>query len=283
VAVLVSAAVALAACSASPAPEADPPLVPGGDGVTPHEYRAGLAAFPHLPDGVTAAPVVVLVPGGSWQSAEPAGLEPLASALAREGVVAVPVTIRAASDGVVHPAPLEDVLCALADAAATARAAGIRPTRLVLLGHSSGAHLSAVAALHPTSVRPSCRHQVVAPDALVGLAGPFDIRRFADAASALFAPDADEATWDAVNPVLLADRRPEVPVLLLHGDEDDVVPTGFSEDFAEALRAGRHPTTLRILPGVDHAEVYAEGEVAAPITQWLDSLPPAGGEALGGG
>ena len=53
--------------------------------------------------------------------------------------------------------------------------------------------------------------------------------------------DADDATWDAANPVLLADQRPDVPVLLLHGDADELVPTQFSTDFAAALQAGRPP------------------------------------------
>ena len=115
----------------------------------------------------------------------------------------------------------------------------------MLLGHSSGAHLSAVATLDPASVTPRCEDPVVAPDALVGLAGPYDIRNFSDAAANLFAADADDATWDAANPVLLADQRPDVPVLLLHGDADELVPTQFSTDFAAALRAGGHHVTLQ--------------------------------------
>lgn len=275
-------ALALAACTSSVRVDGDD----GGDGTasgpartpsagpTSHEYLPGLAAFPHLPPGVSEAPVVVMVPGGGWQTADPTGLEPLAAALAAEGVVAMPVVIRAAEDGVVHPTPVEDVLCALADGAATATAAGIRPTRLVLLGHSSGAHLSSLATLDPTSVTPRCEDPVVAPDALVGLAGPYDIRDFSDAAARLFAADADEATWDAANPVLLADRRPEVPVLLLHGDEDELVPADFSAVFADALREGGHATTLSTLPGVDHGEVYSAQVAAAPVTQWLAGLPP---------
>lgn len=242
-------------------------------GPVSHEYRPGLAAFPHLPEGVTEAPVVVMIPGGGWATADPTGLEPLAAELAAQGVVAMPVVIRAAADGVVHPVPVEDVLCALADGAATATAAGIQPTSLVLLGHSSGAHLSAVATLAPDQYAPKCEDPLVAPDALVGLAGPYDIRNFSDAAENLFAPDADDATWDAANPVLLATRRPEVPVLLLHGDADPVVPAQFSQDFAAALRTGGHQVTLNILPGVNHGEVYSASVAAAPIVQWLRSLP----------
>ena len=264
----------LSACSSGSGtgdPESDVPAPGGAPGVASHEYLPGLTASPHLPQGVGSAPVVVLVPGGSWQSAEPAGLEPLAAALAEEGVVAVPVTIRAARDDVVYPTPVEDILCAAADAAATAKAAGIRPERVVLLGHSSGAHLSAVATLAADRFAPTCEDPLVVPDGLVGLAGPYDIRKFADAADVLFsAPMAEAgAEWDAANPVLQAGLRPEVPVLLLHGEADDVVPVSFTEDFAAALDAARHPTTVRILPDEDHDTVYSAGTAAGPVIDWL--------------
>lgn len=237
-----------------------------------HEYLPGLAAYPHVPEGVTTAPVLVMVPGGSWQSADPFGLEPLAEALADRGVFAMPVVIRAAEDGVVYPVPVEDIVCAVADGAATARAEGIEPERVVLLGHSSGAHLSAVATLDPARYSPSCEDPVVASDALVGLAGPYDIRTFAEPASALFEAGADVARQDAANPVLLAGQRPEVPVFLLHGADDDVVPTSFSTDFGAALSGAGHPTTVRVLPGEDHQSIYSAETVAAPIADWLDGL-----------
>lgn len=258
------------ACSAGGG-EPDPGT--GGDGTASHDYLPGLAAFPHLPSGVTSAPVVVLVPGGGWQSADPTGLMPLAQSLAEQGVFAMPVVIRAAEDGVVHPTPVEDVLCALADGAATARAEGLEPERLVLLGHSSGAHLSALAALANDDHDPRCEDPLLAPDAVVGLAGPYDIRDFTGAAASLFADDSDRAQWDAANPVLRAGLRPEVPFLLLHGDADDVVPPVFSTDFGAALRAGGHPTTVSVLPGEDHGSIYSAEVATAPVVQWLDDLP----------
>ena len=137
---------------------------------------------------------MVMIPGGGWRSAVPTGLEPLAAALARQGVVAIPVVIRTAGDGVTYPVPVEDVLCALADGAATARAAGIQPTTLVLLGHSSGAHLSAVATLAPgqrdAALRGPARGTRRARRARRPLRHPHLRRRGVD----LFAPDADAAT-----------------------------------------------------------------------------------------
>jgi acetyl esterase/lipase len=238
-----------------------------------HEYLPGLAAHPHVPDGVSTAPVVVMVPGGSWQSADPSGLQPLAEALAARGVFAMPVVIRASEDGVAYPVPVEDIVCAVADGVATARSEGIEPERVVLLGHSSGAHLSAVATLDPERYSPDCPDPAVVPDALVGLAGPHDIRQFADPASVLFEEGADAAQQEAANPVLLAVQRPEVPVLLLHGEDDDVVPTSFSTDFGTALTAAGHPTTVRILPGEDHQSIYSAETAAGPVAEWLEGLP----------
>jgi acetyl esterase/lipase len=273
VALLTAVAAGCAGSGTGGEPGPNSPTTTPSAGPVTHDYRPGLAAFPHLPEGVTEAPVVVMVPGGGWATADPTGLEPLAAALAAQGVVAMPVVIRAAADGVAYPTPVEDVLCALADGAATATEAGIRPTALVLLGHSSGAHLSALATLAPDQYAPKCDDPLVPPDALVGLAGPYDIANFSDAAANLFAPDADEATWDAANPMLLAARRPEVPVLLLHGDADETVPAQFSQDFAAALRSGGHQVTLSILPGVNHGEVYSAPVAAAPVVEWLHSLP----------
>lgn len=266
----VGALLLVGACSAG-----DGELGPGPNAgsVASHDYLPGLAAFPHVPTGVTSAPVVVLVPGGGWRSADPTGLQPLAQSLAERGVFAMPVVIRAADDGVVHPAPEQDVLCALADAAATARASGLEPERLVLLGHSSGAHLSALAALATDDYDPRCEDPTVTPDAVVGLAGPYDIRDFADAAAALFEEGADSARRDAANPVLRAGLRPEVAFLLLHGDADDVVPPVFSTEFGTALVAGGHDTTVSVLPGEDHGSIYSPQVATEPVLDWLDGLP----------
>ncbi|HMM93875.1 alpha/beta hydrolase [Phycicoccus sp.] len=253
---------------------------PGGDPgvrVLPaHDYRPGLQATAHLPVRTGPAPVVVLVPGGGWVSADPSGLAGLAEHLAAAGAVAVPVEIRAARDGVVWPTPVEDVLCALADAAVTSREAGIEPTALVLLGHSSGAHLAALAALAPHDVHPVCADPLVVPDALVGLAGPYDVRQVPEAAVALLGvrPEEDPARWVAADPLLLADRRPDLPVLLVHGDADDVVPPAQSRAFDLALRAAGHPTSLVVVPGAGHADAYSADVVGDLVAEWVTALGP---------
>ncbi len=267
-AALAASALLVASCSAGSSTSA------GSAGPEAREYRPGLSVYPHVPDGVDAAPVVVMVPGGGWVSADPTGLGALADALAAAGIVAVPITIRAAQDGVTYPVPVEDVMCALAAGVAATRAAAVKPTSLVLMGHSSGAHLAAVAALAPDSVAPVCTDPLVEADALVGLAGPYDVRSFADGAEALFGttPEEDPATWALADPLLLADRRPGLPVLLLHGDADEVVPVQATRDFAAAVEAGGHDTTVTIVPGADHETIYSADVAAQTVADWVDAL-----------
>ncbi|MFQ6170185.1 alpha/beta hydrolase family protein [Oryzobacter sp. R7] len=266
--------VLLAGCAA--APTAPAPAPPEAVEVPPpHEYLPGLRAWSHVPEGVTTAPVVVIIPGGSWLSAVADGLHPLAAELAARGVFAMPATIRVADAGATWPVPVEDVLCAVADGVATARELGIEPGPVVVLGHSAGAHLAAVAALSAQDFDPGCRDELVAPDAVVGLAGPYDIRQYAEPAEALMGRGSDpeqDPRWAAANPVLLAERNPDVSFLLLHGTIDEVVPQAFTTDFAIALDEAGHPTTVAVLDGIDHGEVYWPSVAVDPVMRWLATV-----------
>ena len=66
-----------------------------------------------------------------------------------------------------------------------------------------------------------------------------------------------------------AHRRPAAPVLLLHGADDTTVPVDFTRQLARALRRGGHPTTVVVLPGVDHQTAYAAEVAGSPVERWL--------------
>lgn len=234
-------------------------------------YAPGLTEDLYLPTRQGRAPLVVLVPGGSWTTADPTGLAGLADRLADQGIVAAPTHLRAAEDDVVYPIPVEDVLCAVAGAVSRARSRGFRPTRVAVLGHSSGAHLAALAVLAFDDYVPDCDVPVIEPDALIGLSGPYDISRRPDLASALLGtePDDDPAAWEAANPVQRAGLRPEVPVLLMHGEDDDVLPVDFTTQLGDALEAAGHPTTVEMVAGADHLEIFAADVAGARIAAWL--------------
>ena len=209
-------------------------------------------------------------------TADPSGLAGLAAGLADARVAAVTAHIRAAAAHVVYPDPVEDVLCAVAAAAEHVGSAGFPPSAVAVLGHSSGAHLAALAVLAYDDYAPACGSPAVTPDALIGLSGPYDISRVPDLAAALLgtSPDDDPDTWTSANPVARADLRPEVPVLLLHGDADTVVPVDFTTQFAEALESGGHPTTTDLVPGADHGTIFTSEVATERIVPWLRSLGP---------
>jgi acetyl esterase/lipase len=244
--------------------------------VTTAEYRPGVEADLHFRIAGTTQPVLVLVPGGAWETANRSGLSPLASYLAEAGVVVVNARVRAASDGVVYPTPVEDVLCALAFGVARAKRSGVRVGQLLIFGHSSGAHLAALASLQPDRYSPSCEDSLGTPDGLIGLSGLYDVGLVSDLASSLFgaARENDAGAWNEGNPIAQAHRRSELPVLLLHGSSDQLVPISFTTDFAEALEAGGHQVTLIVPEKADHHSIYGPEVAGELLLEWIRNLAP---------
>lgn len=215
-------------------------------------------------------PVVVLVPGGGWTSADPTGLTGLATWLAQRGAAVVTVTYRTSSDGAYFPVPAQDVACDVADAVARTRRSGVDVGDVVIVGHSAGAQLAAVVALTPGSFGSGCADPAVAPDRLVGLAGPYDVAHLGNLSSALLGPGRHTAAQvDAANPITLATQRPQLPVLLIHGTADTTVPATSTEQLAAALTAAGHPVTTDYPNGVGHQSVYSAPVAGPLIAAWL--------------
>lgn len=269
-----AAACTLAACATSQPQEQ---ATPSADQVALQQVAPGVAANVVQPTAEPAGVVVLLVPGGGWVSADPSGLAPLAAYLADRGATVVSISYRTSSDGFYFPVPVQDVGCGLAYAATQAAGVSTDAVTLAVVGHSAGAHLAAVAALDPEQATgQDCPFQPHAADRLIGLAGPYDIVAAAGQAQSLFGPESPDPTqWDDGNPLRMATNRPTLPVLLVHGAADDLVPLSFSEEFAAALTAGGHPVELEVVDAVDHMSVFGE-DVAGPlIADWLGLAAPS--------
>lgn len=255
----------------------------GGSGTTAASSRPPVGAptpspaFLALPTGSGPAPVVVLVPGGSWTAADPSGLAPLAGALSSGGAVAWTTTYRVGADGL-FPAPVEDVLCAAATAVAHAASTGHGGGPLVLVGHSAGGPLVMLASLRPEEFRGDCTAPPVVPDAVVGLAGAYDLEGLGDTALALLGTPRSQAPdlWQQADVYAAAAQRPDLPVLLVQGTADDVVPPAWSTRLRDALVTGHHTVRLEQPKGVDHLGVYDPNVSGPLILDWLRGLggPP---------
>ena len=237
------------------------------------EYLPGLEADFWEPATPAAGPVVVLIPGGAWVSAERAGLAPLASALSDAGMTVVSATYRTASSDTYFPDPLQDVLCAVAFAAVP-RVTGDAPHPVVVVGHSAGANLAALAALTPEATGDACPYKPVAPDALVGMAGPYDVADLSWLAIALFGVplEDDPGLWEDGDPMVQAANRAEVPALLLHGEDDVDVDVSSTASFATALEDGGHDVTLEVVPGADHSAIYRAEVAGDRLVEWITAL-----------
>ncbi len=58
-------------------------------------------------------------------------------------------------------------------------------------------------------------------------------------------------------------------MLLVHGRDDTLVPTDFTERFADALRAGGHRVEVEFPQGVDHASGYSAAVAGPIVAGWL--------------
>ena len=277
-AILVTAAL-LAGCAGD---EGTPAASTTWPNTVTEEYLPGLAADVHMPepgpDG--PVPIVLLIPGGGWQTADRTGLSPLAAALADAGMLAVNATYSAGMDGAVFPEPVQDVVCAARFAVARAESEGLTPGPLVVLGHSAGGHLAALAAIADDDPVGDCRYPEVRVDGLVGLAGIYDTASFAYPLTDFFGASRSEApaAWASGDPIArVADGRAPtgLRVLLRHGDDDLDVPRAQSEAFAAALEAEGIPVQLEVVAGAGHSDIYSAAVSAELVIAWISEQWPA--------
>ncbi len=244
-----------------------------------------VAALPHLvastaipgglpidvygPVGMTDAPAVVLFHGGGWFGGDPSTMAPLASALAERGMVAFNATYRTGNGG--YPESFEDVACAVRFASAEAPTYTTAAPPPLVVGHSAGAQLASVVALAGDAFAGDCPVPGSAlPAGFVGLAGPYDVSQFTLVLASYFGTryEVDPTPWEQGSAFSYLAQNPDLEVLLIHGDADEVVPVDFSRQLADALDESGHAVTLEILPGADHAAARDPALVADLIEEF---------------
>lgn len=213
-----------------------------------HWQRANV----YQPLGVTGAvPVIVFWYGGAWTEGNKDEYRFVGAALASLGYVAVLPEYRVYPQ-VKFPTFLDDGAAAVAWVQSHAGQFGGDPHRIVLMGHSAGAHMAAMLATDHHYLQGAVvdiRNIV----GLIGLSGPYELAPNTATLHAIFASPYTPQDWQVL-PHVAADAP---PTLLIHGASDPLVWVSNSRHLADALRQMNVPVQLDIYPHRGHGDTVA--------------------------
>lgn len=205
----------------------------------------------YAPPGAHELPVVVFWYGGAWSSGRKSQYRFVGVALAERGCIAVLPDYRL-YPAVKYPSFIEDGARAVAWVQQHAREFGGDPSRIVLMGHSAGAHLAATLAIEPRYLEAAGadRRAIIG---WVGLSGPYALDPDTDELRTIFSAPYTLADWQPVRHVT-ADAP---PALLLHGEDDRRVHARQALELRDALASHGVPVDLELYPARGHGDTIA--------------------------
>ena len=241
-----------------------------------------------LPKTKGPHPVVVLVHGGCYL-AEYQGLAQtsgIAADLARRGYAVWNVEYRKLGEaGAGYPGTFLDVANAVDRLRTDAPKYGLDTRRVVAVGHSAGGHLALWAASRANlpKTSPLWRAEPLKIAAVVSLGGIGDLKGQGDVFASACGPEpipkiiglADRA--DPYADTSPADLLPTgVPVTMISGDLDHVMPPLTGRAYAERVRKAGDAAQAVAIPGASHFDVVI------PTTRaWTEVVIPAIAAAFG--
>ncbi|MEV6608341.1 alpha/beta hydrolase [Kutzneria sp. NPDC051319] len=213
--------------------------------------------------GVTGAPVLIQVHGGSWTGGDRRQQNlPLLAHMADNGWVCVAVDYRLGPKNR-WPAQIVDVKRAIAWVRDNIERYGGDPSFIAVTGGSAGGHLAGLAALtgNDPAFQPGFEDADTSIQAGALLYGVYDLSAFNEDGSSglrdhiqrvMIDDDPDSAAFRDASPIhrLTADAP---PLLVVHGDRDEIVSVDQAREFATRARELGSPFGYAELPYAHHA------------------------------
>lgn len=223
--------------------------------------------------GAAPPPLVMFVHGGGWRHGDRAPYAPLARTFAAHGIACAAIGYRLVPD-VPQPQQTADCRAALAWLVAHADEYGYDPHRIVLCGHSAGAHLVALLACDP-ELCGDLRGSIVG---VVPLSGPYEVTAPLPLFTDVFGKD-PEVRRDA-SPILQVTG--EAPPFLVLWAENDMPGLALSGRlFAAKLQRKGVAVESAEAAGRDHISILSgflgrEGdEITARVLAFVDQRAAA--------
>lgn len=234
-------------------------------------------------------PVHVFIHGGAWRAGDKDQHRAMGNFYAERGAVLVTINYRLFPKDP-HPAQIEDVATAVKWLYDHIGEYGGDRTRLVLSGHSAGAHLAALLAADPQyltkhHLRTDLLRAVVPVDT-----ASFDFTSRADGGPVVravnrtikrnFGPD--DVQLRAASPIYQAPRNGHLPEFYLFVTSQRADAVKQTKDFADVLdRAGAPASEVKIIEGLSHSEMArAISDANSPIAQRILRLLKTGKASL---
>ncbi|MCB1219404.1 MAG: alpha/beta hydrolase [Planctomycetales bacterium] len=233
----------------------------------------------YLPAGESEGPrpVCLYIHGGGWQGGDKAEGEIFLRGPVQAGWVGISTNYRLSGQAK-WPAQIEDVHACLEWIGRHADEIGADPERIVVAGGSAGGHLSLMAGLDQHSWR---NYSIIGTFSLYGptdlLAEEWHFHQIRYMLVNLLGGDPLEDPSQArdASPLNYADKR-DVPVFMVHGDADDIVPYSQSVAMQELLSGLGVDNRLLRVPGGNHGNFDETDpdwtEIAREFLQWSNQL-----------
>ncbi len=226
----------------------------------------GLKADVYSPASAANAPVVVFFYGGRWSEGSRDLYEFVGAALAKQGFVAV-VPDYQLYPKVKFPVFVEDSAKAVRWARDNAARYGGDANRLFVMGHSAGAYNAAMLSTDERYLKAvgGSRRWL---KGMIGLAGPYDFLPFTDADIIdMFGP---AEGWPATQPTSHVDGQ-NVPMLLMHGEDDLAVFPKNTRNLANKIKAAGGPVETVFYPKLSHSWIVAT--LSTTLQKQSDVMP----------
>lgn len=190
--------------------------------------------------------------GGGWKQGSSDQLFPHAAYFARLGYVTASVEYRLAGENSAIFDAINDSRDAFYWMWSNADALGIDPEKIVVAGESAGGHLAACLGTIDDPRSSGVPSPQPLPAAIIAINPVMDLTALNWAMQVPGLTPGEVSLGQSISPQFHVDAS-SVPVLLLHGADDGVVPPGQSSDFAEAMHQAGRPAKLRLWEGKSHA------------------------------
>lgn len=261
--------------------------VPAWFGATKRDLKMDIIA-PKFCRGHDRLPAIVWICGGSFYAMDKAVWIPQLIFLAEKGYVVCSVEYRTSNEAS-FPAPLEDIKSAIRFLRAHGTEYAIDPEKIVVMGESAGGTLAAL-----TGVTGNCREfdkgeyldYPSSVQAIVDFYGIADLELLSEQMQSTL--NQMDTPW-VLEAFLGARYSPETarkasavsyvapglpPVLILHGDQDTMVPVEQSELFHAALERAGVPTSFYLVKNAVHGDdcFYQDAvleKIDRTLKQWL--------------